>query len=309
MGRIVISNDALRLEVDPALGAGLADLSLRGPRGRWWPVLRRAVSDCDHFNELASYTLAPWCNRVDAGRFTFDGRERTLVVNWPDGTAIHGDVCTREWTILDRSPVSARLEFDARETPDRNWPWPYRARVRYQLEPLAVRTEIDVVNESNAPMPAGVGFHPYFLRTLWNSGDIVEVRADVAGRYPCERIMPVGPARPDSISRALSAGTPLDALGDLDDVFPLGGGSPSIRWPASGVNIAFESSPEMGHVVIYSPAQDDGFMPWFCFEPVSMVNNGFNLMHQGWNGTGVRTILPGESLRAAWTMRFTTEAR
>jgi aldose 1-epimerase len=47
-----------------------------------------------------------------------------------------------------------------------------------------------------------------------------------------------------------------------------------------------------GHLVVYVPPGQD----FFCVEPVSHVNDGFNLLDRGVAGTGVRILEPGERL-------------
>ena len=42
MPSIVIASERLRLEIVPELGAGVADLSLKGPLGYFYPLWRRA---------------------------------------------------------------------------------------------------------------------------------------------------------------------------------------------------------------------------------------------------------------------------
>jgi aldose 1-epimerase len=54
------------------------------------------------------------------------------------------------------------------------------------------------------------------------------------------------------------------------------------------------------HGVIYAPGAGSEF---FCFEPVTSVNDGFNLLARGQAGTGVATLSPGQELRADWTIR------
>jgi aldose 1-epimerase len=46
------------------------------------------------------------------------------------------------------------------------------------------------------------------------------------------------------------------------------------------------------------PGQDH-----LCIEPVSHVNDGFNLLERGVEGTGVRVLAPGETLGAAIRLR------
>ncbi|CAG0965546.1 Aldose 1-epimerase [Phycisphaerales bacterium] len=303
MHRLALESDSLRAQVDPRLGAAICDLTIRGPGNQWFPLLRRAPAEASCFNDTACYLLAPWCNRIPAGAFTFHGIARNVNVNWPDNSSIHGDVCGRPWTLLDRSPASAAFELDARSLADRNWPWPYRARVRYETAERTLRCRLELTNESNSRMPAGIGFHPYFVRSLWDTNDRVAVLARNAGKYPLQNLVPIEPAAEDAVSRALAAGTPLDALGELDDVFAGADGRAEITWPASGIRARFECSPIFGHVVIYSPsAPAGGFLPYFCLEPVSMVNNAINLYAQGWHETGLVPLAPGDTLAGAWNL-------
>jgi aldose 1-epimerase len=60
-----------------------------------------------------------------------------------------------------------------------------------------------------------------------------------------------------------------------------------------------EASPPLRHLVIYVPPGQDHF----CIEPVSHVNDGFNLLERGTEGTDVRVLAPGETLGAAVRFR------
>lgn len=302
--RCIIESDDLRAEIDPGVGASLTDLSVRGPGGAWWPLLRRSSSALSGGEESSCYLLAPWSNRVRDGRFAFEGREVSLRKNWPDGTAIHGDVRDREWRILDRSPVSARLAFSSIQCADINWPWAFRAEVRYELAPTGLESELIITNESDRPMPCGGGFHPFFNRILWDTADDPVVTAAVTGRYPCERVMAVGTAAMDDFCRSLVGGSAVRA--SHDDVFACPSGRVEIRWPASGVVVEFESSDQLGHLVIYSAVGPGGTpRPHLCVEPVSMVNDGFNLAARGAvKDHGVRVLAPGGTLGLQWAMRI-----
>jgi aldose 1-epimerase len=301
MRRIVLESERLRVEVLPALGAGLSDFSVRGPGGAWSPLMRRAVSRPAHWNDLACYLLAPWSNRIAGAAFTFGGTRRVLRANWPDGTAIHGDVGAREWRVVDRSPESACLRVEAREAAGRNWPWAYAADVRYEVRGGIFRAALGVTNLDESPMPAGLGFHPYFAKVLWSVRDDVRVRVPNAGRYPATGMIPTGPAVMEEASRRLAAGGPLGDL-ELDDVFAGFTGGAEIEWPSSGVTAAWRCSPEAGHAVVYTPVHAGSPGAHFCLEPVTMVNDGFNRMARGQAGTGVRVLGPGERLGVWWEM-------
>lgn len=301
--RCLLENDLLRLELDQDVGASIADLAIKGPRDHWWPLLRRSPAIVPGGEQTASYLLAPWSNRIRDGKFRFEGRDYQVRVNWPDGTAIHGDVRDRAWTILDRSPISARLELDSRTQQDVNWPWSFRARVRYELTEAGMEAELRVANTDDSSMPVGGGFHPFFNRILWDVRDDPRVTAAVTGRYPCERVMVIAPAKLDDFSRALTRGTPLHE--PLDDIFDCPTGAASIHWPASGVTVDFESTQLFKHLVIFCPIRENGSpYPFFCVEPVSMVNDGFNLAAAGSVPShGVQVLAPGEEIVLGWKMR------
>jgi aldose 1-epimerase len=304
MSSIVIQSERLRLEVVPGLGAGIADLSLKGPLNFFYPLWRRARADATWFNDLASYTLVPWSNRIARAAFTFAGREHRLRADWIDGTAIHGDAKARPWTILDRSPFSARLQFDSRAFADVNWPWPFKSTIRYELDDESLATDLSITNLGDSPMPAGCGFHPYFMRALWDQHDDVRVGMRTTGRYPCNAMLPTGPAHADEITAHFASGQPLGTL-DLDDVFAGFDGKAEVLWPASAVRARFECSPNLAHSVVFTPQHREGGkgpLPWFCLEPVSMVNDGFNLLARGWKDTGVVVLPPGVSAEFSWRM-------
>lgn len=311
---MVIESDVLRLRVLPGLGAGVQALSLRRDDGTWHPLLRAAPSSPDHFNSLACYLLAPWSNRVRGGKFRFAGREHAMRPDWPDGTAIHGLVKDKPWRILDRSPVSVRLAFDSRDHGPSGYPAGFSCLARYELEGSVFRVSLGVTIDAGAegPAPVGLGFHPFFPRRLWDERDevVLACRAfgpdalrGLRGRYPCEGMLPVGRAVRDDVVERLCAGAPLGAE-FLDDVFAGSLDGCAIGWPASGVRAGFECSAGLEHTVVYAGHDAAGRpLPFFCAEPVSMVNDGFNLREEGWEGTGVRVLEPGESFEVEWVMR------
>jgi len=298
MGTIRISEAGLSAAIEPRVGAGLSRLSLQRADGPC--EILRPAEGVGRFADLSMYLMAPWTNRIASASFEFGGRRRQLRADWEDGTAIHGDVKTREWRILDRTPVSARMTLDSREFGDANWPWLYAAEVRYEIEGGSLLCDLAVHNLGESPMPAGLGFHPFFSRSL-REGDDVRVKVVTSGRYPVRNMIPAGPAGPDAATARLSEGGPLGEL-SLDDVFG-GFRAPAVlTWDRSGVEVRLECTANLGHVVVFSPRGEKGMRPWFCVEPVTMVTDGFNLMSKGQEGTGVQVAAPGDWLRCRMTI-------
>lgn len=304
MSSFTIESGPVRVVIDPDLGASVLDLSLLAPHGQWRPLLRRAPHRACRVDETAMFLMAPWSNRVAGAAFTFRGRRHELTPNFPDGTAIHGDACSRPWRITDRTPVSATLLLDSREHEGVNFPWSFGARARYEVTPSGFDVDLSVTNLDQEAFPCGLGLHPFFNRRLWGDADEVRVRAPVGGRYPCKAQLPTGGAAGDDVSRQFQEMAPLGDPG-LDDVFACFAGEATIEWPASAVRLTMRCTESLDHLVIFTPhSEGGGPLGWFCIEPTSMVNDGFNLMEQGQAGTGVRVLEPGRTLESRVSMRI-----
>lgn len=308
MPRFAIACGRIHLELDPDLGAGIADLSLLSPKGDPTPLIRRAPGLGFGSEQMGCFVMAPWTNRIRDARFAWDGRVHQLRSNHTDGTAIHGDVRDRPWRIRHRTPMSATLTFDSTENEQVNFPFPFLSRIRYEVAAGAVEIDLDVINAADRPVPLGCGLHPYFMRRLWNDDDQVELTIPLVGRYPADNCLPTGPAEPDDVTRRLASGPTLGDL-ELDDVFRVEAVDAAMHWLGSGVRARLTASSSAGHVVIYTPRSRQGSpspREWFCVEPTTMVNDGFNLADAGWANTGVRVCEPGQgvSLRVRLAIEF-----
>jgi aldose 1-epimerase len=299
---LTLELDTLRLVINPLVGASIVSLHHRHPSGAWAPVLRDMPSDSTDPADAGSFLMLPWTNRVSKARFTFEDRTFALTPNHSDGTAIHGIGRDRAWTITDRSPITARLTLDTRDDPAS--PYPFGGIVRYEIGPDRVEIDLSVTNLGANPIPVGCGHHPYFHRHLHSDADQLRMRVGVTGRYVCDECIPSGEVVDDEICATLRAGGPVDNPG-LDDVFAGFDGQAVLEWPASNVRLRMQCSDELGHVVVYTPINSDGTPDEFvCVEPVSMVNDGFNLMRRGTENTGVRVLNPGQTFRTRTSMLF-----
>ena len=311
---ITLASDALRLSVDPALGAGIADFSVKGPTGFFFPIMRRAAPDESNASLLGSFFMAPWVNRIRAAAFTFRGRQHQLRPTTADGLAQHGDVRKRVWRVLQQTADHAALEFDSRGVPDSNWPWAYVCRATYTLTKDALTIELSVTNTDSEAFPAGCGHHPYFARRLWHDADVIELQASVGGKYPLSGGCASGPAASDPLAAHFASARPLPTH-PLDAVFAGFGGVATLRWPSSGVSLRIEASKELSHLLVFAPhgpgaAGAASALSFIAVEPQSQVNDAFNLAtalgHEpGAPGdpTGTIVLEPGQTLRTTCTFR------
>ena len=124
----------------------------------------RPILDGYGSDELSSsgrgQLLIPWPNRIEDGRYEFDGRSHQLPLDEPERrNAIHGLTRWSEWSVADR--VADRVAFEHVLYPRPGYPFSLGLRVDYALseQGLTVRTEATNVGSDAAPY--GAGSHPY----------------------------------------------------------------------------------------------------------------------------------------------------
>jgi len=238
----------------------------------------------------AAFPLVPYSNRIRAGRFSFQGREVTLPLNRPpERHSIHGHGWQVSWTPLEVGQGEATLEY--RHAAD-SWPWTYLARQRFALGERSLSVELSLTNEGDAVMPAGLGWHPYFVRTprttLTASVDAIWLTDD--------EVMPTTLSTPPP-ELDPTRGVKVDAVA-LDICFVGWRRRAVIERPEEGVRLIMTAEPPLDFLVVYTPPGRS----FFCAEPVSHVTDAFNLAAAGRIDTGTRSLEPGETLRAAVTL-------
>ncbi len=288
---LLLQNESLQVPIEPALGASWMGLRAR-VGDRWLSLMPEPGLDGCGL-KASSFIMAPYSNRIAEGSFRFAGVTHTL--QNAANHAIHGDVRKRPWTVLLATPTTIRLAFRSGQHDGVNWPWPFDVEVTYTLDGPAFSSRLILTNRGETPMPAGLGFHPYLVRSPTRVGEPVVVQFTTTGTYPdaSGTRIPSGPATLDPRAD-FSRPRELDP-GEFHDFCACGyDGGGSVEWPESGVRVAFRASPTLGHLVFYNPAD-----PWFAFEPVSNANDGVNLLERGDDTSGVTVLEPGESLGAA----------
>ncbi|MBA4029180.1 MAG: hypothetical protein C0475_08630 [Planctomyces sp.] len=296
MEPITLSNGDLVARIDHARGGSIMDLHWQRRRGPAVPIIARGVPGEDPSSKPGCFVMAPWTNRVAGARFEFQGADHALRPTTPEGAASHGDVRARPWRVIDRSPESARLGFLSSEHAGVNFPFPFACQARYEVEGLSLRVDLSLTNTGPVAMPAGLGLHPYFPRWVPGQSRQVRLMAPVRGRYPAWRSIPRGPAARDALSRRLSELRSPPGLG-VDDVFDGFGGWAVLAYGTHTVRM--DAPAPLGHLVVYTPVRAGGQPePFIAVEPVSMVNDGFNMLRRGTPGTGVRVLPPGGGMSA-----------
>jgi aldose 1-epimerase len=169
------------------LGAGLRELEHAGT-----PLV--TTYDPDQLPPAGSgQLLSPWPNRVDGGRYSFEGAEHQLALSEPaTGNAIHGLTRWIPWT----RTAHDRTEVTLRSVPHgaQGYPFAVQVDVTYRLETESgLHVTVTASNKGSHPAPWGVGHHPY-LTVPTPTVDDCELTLPAGQRLPAdERGIPSGP--------------------------------------------------------------------------------------------------------------------
>lgn len=275
---IALERDGWALSVLPRLGGSIGRLILNGR-----DVLRPTPADAADILQAACFPLVPYANRIDHGRFSFDGREVILPVHDRFAPhALHGEGWLRPWSVIDRTDASISL---VHRHEGGAWPWPYEAVQTFALTGSGLRVDLSVRNTGEAPMPAGLGLHPAFpvgreTRLTLTAGSVWAVDD---GLIPTARV---------SAARVLdwSAGPRVAGAPFVDHCYAGWDGAARLAEP--GRTIGITASPNAGWAHVYVPGQ--GFC---CVEPVTHRPDAVHAPDD--EAGGLARLAPGQAL-AIW---------
>jgi aldose 1-epimerase len=151
--------------------------------------------------------LIPWPNRLEDGRYRFDGADHQLPLSEPEkGNAIHGLLRWRSWRELDRE--GHRVVVGTILRPRTGYPFALEVRMEYSLGEGGLMVSTTASNIGDRPCPYAFGQHPY----LSAAGGLVDeciLELDARTRIVTdeERQLPVGTEPVE--------GTPFDFRGGV----------------------------------------------------------------------------------------------
>ncbi len=287
---IELRSESLRVVVSPARGGSLLAMGVK--RGEEWLDLMP-----DPGSRGSSWLMLPYSNRIRDGRFVFAGRDYQLAS--AKNHAIHGDVRTRPWKVVEQTASSLVLAFDSAEVPDFNWPWPVHATVVITLRGDKVEQTLRLENRGETTMPAGFGWHPYYRRWLTRDGEPVLLQFTAPRIHPDTDAdgLPDGP--PEPVPADLDFSTPRELSRRIDACFAGFDGNATIQWPESGVTLTYACSPNVTHLVCFGPED----RPVLAIEPAANANDGVNRLAAGEAESGVIALAAGDALEASFTIR------
>lgn len=227
-----------------------------------------------------AFVMAPWANRLDAGRIVVDGVVHHMPINRPEeNTAIHGFLREMAWTAEDAA--GDRLVLSCRF--DRA-PFAGLARMEARLAPDHLALGLALTNGGAVPTPMGFGWHPYFDRP---AGTRFAAASRIAfGRDA--RNLPIAP-RPSAGLRGADA-----ALDGLDGHFAGWDGTARIDWPDGRGMTMRAAGAWSGNMQFFAP-RGGGAM---AVEPVTHAPNAPNDPVAAAHGA-MDVLAPGATLAAS----------
>lgn len=280
-----IGDEADSLAVDTSAGGRICSLVLAG-RER---ILREPAAGIDRSIGWGCYLMAPFVGRVKGGTVAWNGRTAQLPLNHGPHS-IHGAVFDTEWDVIDHTAnaVTMTCRFD----PAR---WPFGGSVSQSLEIGPGRLTLRAAITADEPMPAALGWHPWFLnpdgsaRVTLQSDAVLRLRPDLTPTGELEEV----DARTDL---RLGPGT---AGRRLDDVYVAVESPAIVKLPDIELTMEFERPVCTGVVFIHPQA--------VCVEPMTAWPDSIRLAGEGRTDTGLIALAAGEQLAASttWSWRPT----
>jgi aldose 1-epimerase len=283
------------------LGAGLRELRHHGK-----PLLTGYEAD-QLPPAAAGQLLAPWPNRVDGGRYSFDGAQFQLDLSEPAaGNAIHGLTRWANWTLAARDENRVLLRHVLHGRP--GYPFCLDLEAEYRLDAdTGLRAQVTARNAGRGPAPYGTGSHPY-LTTGTPVIDECELMLPAARWQPADqRGIPTGPTEDVS-------GTPFDfrsprPIGDvrLDHAFTAlhrgqdGRVRVRLTGPQGGLSLWAGEGYRWLQVFTADPLDPSHRRRALAVEPMTCPPNAFV------TGADLLIIEPGDSVQHSWGVEALTQ--
>lgn len=252
-----------------------------------YEVLRGSHDDpCIRSNPMAwgCFPMVPWAGRVRAGQFSFAGRDHQLPLSPVAGTALHalhGTAYLRTWNRVNGTTIATDLGRD----------WPFGGVVNQSFELDHDQLSVTLrVRAGDLAMPAMVGWHPWFLRTLTAQGPAVKLDWSAEWMYELDQSdIPTGAlVRPSH--------------GPWDNCFVEISQPIVLRWPGQ---LELELTSDCSHWVVYDHPDDA-----VCVEPQSGPPDEFNQAPAtstiSSNSAVTHFLCPGEELTRSFILRWKT---
>lgn len=161
---VFLNNGIFRAEVVPEIGGNV--ISLRhlasGTKLLREPACLRELAK---FPEQFGLPVRFPPNRIQDGKFTFEGRHCRLPVNEISmNNHLHGLAVGKVWNLVSADKNSAELKyvFSPACNEYEGFPFAFTLKRNLELTPLGLTDQMTVINDGQWNMPLGLGYHSTF---------------------------------------------------------------------------------------------------------------------------------------------------
>jgi aldose 1-epimerase len=249
------------------------------------------VADLEHkpykYSQAGSI-LFPFANRINKGKYEFEGKEYVLDCNEPGReNAIHGFVFNKEFKMeesqQDEDFSSIKISY-TEDNPPKGFPFNYRIEFTYTLNEKALTLKVEVKNIGNESFPFNLGWHPYFCVSDFETSSLsfdshqqVEFDEDLITQGINETLIP----------------NPYGLKGKaLDDCFVLN--NKRVEFHTEAYKVSIEGGEKSTYLQIYAPPGEHRL----AVEPMTGISDSFN------HKIGLYVLKPQESSSETWSIGF-----
>ena len=306
MAALTLDNGIFRAEIIPEIGGNVISLRHQ-PSGT--KLLREPADlrELERFPEQFGLPVLFPPNRIEDGKFTFEGRLCRLPVNEKAmHNHLHGLVVNKPWNLVFITGHSAELtcDFNSSNPEYEGFPFAFTLKREVVLTETGLQDRMTVTNRGKWDMPLGLGYHSTF------PADPAQIR------------LSAGPLQFEIGERYLPTGRLLE-WGEID---------PRKWFDPSGINAGFHMRAESviaedgsrfhGAEIRYESGllryiTDEKFGFWYTWnkrglgdfislEPVSWMANALNQPGPP-EETGVRALAPSSEITFLNELRFAAE--
>ncbi|MGH8681001.1 MAG: aldose 1-epimerase family protein [Burkholderiales bacterium] len=244
--------------------------------------------------------LAPWPNRLDRGRYRFEGRDGRAALDEPElQNAIHGLVRWLPWRTASKSADGVELACVLHPQP--GYPWQLDLQVGYHLDGTGLTVAARARNASRVPAPFGIGFHPYLTVGMAIDDAVLQIPATRC-LVTNDRGLPIGTEPVAGSDLDFAAPRPIGSL-QLDTGYTdLVRGSDNLARaflgrPDAGRRVCLWADPLFRYLMVYTGDTLEPASRRRCavaIEPMTCPPNALR------SGIDLLAIRPGEVVEGRW---------
>lgn len=238
----------------------------------------------------ASAILFPFANRIENGKYAFDGQNYQTAINETErNNALHGFIHNKEFQVVRQNSeidkASVVLEYNETNL-TKGFPFTYKIQLEYTLQQHSLDLNVIFFNTSDSIFPFTIGWHPYFTSTdLHNSSLIFDSDTKV--------MFDKGLITLDTQLHTTNSEIKIEDK-KLDDCYFLN--LNTIEFNTPNYKLMINSDSDNSFLQVYTPPKENVI----AIEPTTGISNSFN------NKIGLKTLKPNASFSIAWQLEVTS---